>query len=181
MSHEEETDDEVAPWDLLTGALGSLQDIEDDDDTELNVVEGMEEVDEDGLTKVPLEKAGNLIKLRNWTSGVIDGSLSKEDFLNNIRPMHRSLENGMKVIKTDALQEQLAEFTEVERKIFDATYQSIRVLYDGLTQMLLYKESNNPEDVEKGMQMVEDGMLELDHIQDEAIELAQQEPEESEE
>ncbi len=183
MSHEQEVyeeEDEVAPWDLLAGALGSLHEIDEpDEDPVLNVMEGATEfADVDPLTKVPLEKASNLLKLRRLCREVESGSLSKEDFLNGIRPMYRSLDNGLQLVGSEAAQKQLLELDEAERAVFDATHRTIGVMWEGLAMMLSYKESNALDHVRQGMQMIEDGFAELDQIQDQAIEMAREEYEE---
>lgn len=176
MSHDQE-EDEIAPWDLLAGALGSLHEIDEpDEDPVLNVVEGEFGAEEpDPFSKVPLEKASNLLKLRRLVQELQSGAVSKEDFLNGIRPMYRSLDNGLQLVTSEPVQKQLLELDEDERAVFDSTHQTIRFMCDGLASMLGYKESNNLDDVRQGMQMIEDGFEELDQIQDQAIELAQEE------
>ena len=184
MSESDKQEEEIAPWDLLTGALSSLQDIDEpDEDPVLNVLEGGGDPaldGEDALVKVPLEQAKNLIKLRRLTQELEEGSRSKDDFLNGIRPMHRSLENGIKLVTTPAVQRQLADLDEVEREIFDDTHAAIKVLMSGIARMLSYKETENLDDVRAGLQIVEESMQELDEIQDEAIELAAEEYDEEE-
>lgn len=177
-------EDEIAPWDLLADALDSLQDIDEpEEDPVLNVLEGgHEELDgENPLVKVPLEKARNLVKIRRLATQLEEGAISKDEFLNGIRPMHRSLENGLKLVKSKAVQKQLAELDQVEREIFDETQAAIRLLMSGIGRMLQYKETESLDDVAAGLQTVEQAMQELDEIQDEAIELAQEEPEYEEE
>lgn len=186
MSHDQEVheeEDEIAPWDLLAGALGSLHEIDEpDEDPVLNVMEGgAEATNADPLTKVPLEKAGNLLKLRRLCGEVETGALSKEDFLNGIRPMYRSLDNGLQLVGSEAAQKQLLELDEAERAVFDATHRTIGFMWEGLGLMLRYKDSDDLDDVRQGMQMIEDGFTELDQIQDEAIDLAREQAEQEEE
>lgn len=172
----DEIDEEIAPWDLLADALGSLQDIEEpEEDLTIDVLEGQVATSEDDpYHKVPLEKAKNLLKLRRCVDAVVEGRMSKQDFLNSIRPMARSLENGLKLAESPAVRRQLDELSDEEYNVFLQAQDSIELMHSGMKRMLRYKETDDLQDVEEGMNIVENCFEELDEVQDEAIELGQE-------
>ena len=167
----DDVEEDVAPWDLLADALGSLQELDEpEEDPVLDVLEGQVAVSEDDPDyKVPLERSKNLLKLRRLVDGLFDGSLGKTDFLNSIRPMARSMENGLKLAKSPAVQKQLDEMSEDERAVFYDAQDVLKDILKGIQQMLRYKETDNIADVEEGMDSVERCFQELDEIQDDAI------------
>lgn len=166
--------DEGAPWDLLADALTSLDEIEEEEDPVLDVREAFgDTVEESPLTKVPLERAKNLMKVRNAVENLLTGRIEKMKFLDTIRPMERALENGLKVVTSGPVQKRIAELPEEERFLYEDAHEMIIALQAGLKRMLLYRDSDDLSDVKEGLVLVEEAFLNLDEIQDDAIEIAE--------
>ncbi len=178
MQPDPSTPEEAAPWDLLSNALGSLDEIEESDESlALDVREQSEgggEGQADPYRKVPLEHAANLIKLQNAAAGVLSGSLTTEEYMDILRPMQKALESGIKLIESEAVASQIAALPEEQRTLFLETQSLVGVLLDGVRHMSRYKESANPDDVRDGLASIEAAFQELDEVQDEAIDLGRE-------
>ncbi len=178
MSHEDaETENEVAPWDLLSDALGALDDLEETDEEFALDIKEVARGDSGGdgkFSKVPLEQAGNLIKLRKAADGLLEGRLTTQDYMNVLRPMQKALENGIKLIQTDAVASQIAALPEDQKALFLETQALIGILLEGISQMMRFQETGNQADVLEGLERIEAAFQELDEVQDEAIELGRE-------
>lgn len=169
-------DEEAEPWDLLANALGTLSEI-DDDDEGIDLQEGVEHGNDpdDPFYKIPLEKAGNLIKLRMVSAGIADGTVARDKFLAVVRNFMKPLGDGLKLLESDAVAKQIEDMPEEQINVFYHLQEQLDVLLEGLEIMWKYKQSSDLEDVEKGMELVEQAMVSLDDIQDHAIEIGREE------
>ncbi len=167
---EEREDAEEAPWDLLASALGSLDQVPEDEEP-LDYRETFEsQVDEsDPFLKVSLDQAQNLIAIQTAAEELQSGGLAKEQFLARLKPYMQPLMDGLELVKSEAVQAQLDELPEDQRALFDLTQKHLGVLLGGLQQMANYKQSESMEDVEAGLQTVERAFQLLDEVQDHAI------------
>ncbi|HIB68572.1 MAG TPA: hypothetical protein EYO33_26660 [Phycisphaerales bacterium] len=169
-------DGEAEPWDLLANALGTLSEIEDEPEG-LDVVEGSDATADpnDPFYKVPLEKAGNLLKLRRVTAGLSEGTVTREKFLAVVRKFMKPLDDGLKLLESEAVTKQIEGMPDEQLLVFHHLQDQLDVLLEGLEIMFEYRESGDMADVERGMALVEKAMVALDTVQDRAIELGREE------
>lgn len=173
---DDHNDGEAEPWDLLANALGTLSEIEDEPEG-LDVVEGADATadPDDPFYKVPLEKAGNLLKLRRVAAGVCDGTVTREKFLAVVRKFMKPLDDGLKLLESETVTKQIKGMPEEQIVVFHHLQDQLDVLLEGLEIMFDYKDTGDLADVEKGMALVEQAMIALDNVQDRAIELGREE------
>ena len=175
----EEIDPEAEPWDLLATALGSLEELEDEEETldfqESFSVTGV--VDDAGSDKVPLQSASNLLKIRSIAKGILDGSLSREEYGATLKSRIQALENGLKAVDSPAGQKKLEDLPEEHEHLWDMFYNVVVDLHGGLEQMHAFLRSSDPNDVEEGLAKIEKGYIDIDKLHDPAIEYARIEAE----
>lgn len=172
MSEEEE----LEPWDLLADALGSLNELEDDEE-QLDVHESFDSnVDpDDPYFKVPLEQASNLIQIRQAVSDLKSGEITRERYVAIIRPFLQPLKNGLQLMDSDTVKVKIEEIPEEQRAIFDLMHNQLTQLNEGMSLLFQYRDTGDMNDVDKGLQTVESAMKMLDLVQDQAIETGQEE------
>lgn len=172
---EEDEDDEAEPWDLLSQALGSLDELGSDEDFALDVSERVGRSAAESFEKVPLEQARNLMEIRRLADGVRDGSITIEVYRTRLKAMVRGLEEGLKIFKSDAVAQHLQQIPPDQQPYFLATAKLVETLVVGGQQMLRYPETRQISDVDQGMAMIEQGFQELDEMQAKALEIAREE------
>lgn len=170
-------DPEVAPWDLLASALGSLAELEEDEE-QLDILQedvgaGSDDPN-DPFQKIPLEKARNLLKVRKTAQDLKEGTITREKYLAILRPYVKPLEGQIDALDTEDMQTQIGELPEEQRPIFDMAYNILVDMLDGLQMMREYQTSGDMKDVDEGLAMVEKAFGQLDRIQDETIELGRE-------
>ncbi|MFA5506038.1 MAG: hypothetical protein WC314_21295 [Vulcanimicrobiota bacterium] len=172
MSSEEDAE----PWDLLADALGSLNELEDDD-VELNLQESSNSSldQDDPYFKVPLEQASNLILIRRAVADLKSGAITRERYVAIIRPFVQPLQNGLQLMETDVVKNKISEIPEEQRVIFQWMHERLAQLSEGMNLLFSYRDSGQMSDVDRGLQIVEEAMKALDQIQDAAIEAGQEE------
>lgn len=166
---------EAEPWDLLSQALGSFEDLGADEEFAIDVSEhGSSNTEGSGFDRVPLEHARNLIEVRALAEGMKDKTLSVEVYQSKLLKMVRSLEDGLKVFQSEAVAKYLQELPQEQRPYFMATATLVETLVRGGKQMLNFVASQQELDIDTGLQTIEQGFLELDALQGRAIEKGQE-------
>jgi hypothetical protein len=171
-----QTSEEAEPWDLLSQALGSLDGLESDEDLALDVTERGQDggAEQERFSKVPLDQAANLIAVRQLAAGVKDGSVSIEVFRSRLKLMVRSLEEGLKIVRSDTVQEHIEALPEEQKAFFVLTGRLVEALVAGGHQMLRYPETRNLQDVDQGLATIEQAFVELDEMQSRAIDMGRE-------
>lgn len=176
MTSKQHDDDEPAPWDLLANALGNLDDLEEDEDLALDVSEqGSSGPSLDSFSKVPLEQARNLIQIRQLASGVKDGSVSIENYRSKLKLMVRGLEEGLKVVRSDAIVKKAEALPADQKAVFQQTARLVEALVQGGQRMLRFPETRDTADVDQGLAVIEQAFADLDSVQTTAIEIGREE------
>ena len=116
-NHEQEAE----PWDLLSEALGSLDDLDEDEDFALDVSDRSGGVGGERFSKVPLEQAENLLAVQGLAAGIKDGSVSIDVYRSRLKLMVRTLEDGLKVAVSDAVLPHLEALPPEQRAYFTKT------------------------------------------------------------
>lgn len=171
---EHNKDGEAEPWDLLSQALGSLDDLEEDEDYALDVSEKGAGVGAERFSKVPLEQAENLLAVRSLAAGIKDGSVTIDVFRSRLKLMVRSLEDGLKVVSSEAVQPHLESLPADQRAYFDRTAKLVEALVQGGQKMLSYADSRQMSDLDGGLGVIEKAFRDLDELQDQAIEIGRE-------
>lgn len=172
---EDEGQDEAEPWDLLSQALGSLDGLEADEDLALDVTERSEgSAGPERFSKVPLDQAANLIAVRQLAAGVKDGSLSIDVYRSRLKLMVRSLEEGLKVVKSETVTQHIDALPEDQKAFFVLTGKLVEALVRGGQQMLKYAETRQLGDVDEGLSVIEQAFVELDEMQTRAIDMGRE-------
>ena len=163
-------------WDLLSEALGSLDELEDDGDVSIDVREHGDDTgaEQDPFTKISLANAEYLIKLRSVVASLVAGEIAKEQFLAQVRPVATYVANGVELMNSETVTSQVEELPEEEAHLINDAVELFGSLSEGLKLMTEYFESNSIEEVQRGMQIIEEAFLELDEVQDEAIEIGRE-------
>lgn len=171
---EYDKDGEAEPWDLLSQALGSLDDLEEDEDYALDVSEKGSGVGAERFSKVPLEQAENLIAVRSLAAGIKDGTVTIDVFRSRLKLMVRSLQDGLKVVSSEAVLPHLESLPPEQRAYFDRTAKLVEALVRGGQKMLSYAETRQMSDLDVGLEVIEKAFRELDELQDQAIEVGRE-------
>lgn len=172
---DEPGEDEAEPWDLLSQALGSLDGLEADEDLALDVTERAQGGEQqERFSKVPLDQAANLIAVRQLAAGVKDGSVSVEVFRSRLKLMVRSLEEGLKVVRSDTVTQHVEALPEEQKAFFVLTSKLVEALVQGGHQMLRYPETRSLEDLDSGLRTIEQAFLDLDEMQTRAIDMGRE-------
>lgn len=178
MTSNAREDDEPAPWDLLANALGNLDDLEEDEDLALDVSEQPSSAGgqgADSFSKVPLEQARNLIQIRQMAAGVRDGSVTIENYRSKLKLMVRGLEEGLKVVRSDAMVKKADALPADQKAVFQQTAKLVEALVEGGQRMLRYPETKNTADIDEGLAVIEGAFQDLDNVQNKAIEIGREE------
>ena len=172
---DEDEEAEAEPWDLLSQALGSLDGLEADEDLAVDVTERAEGgAEPERFSKVPLEQAANLIAVRHLAAGVKDGSVTVDVYRSRLKLMVRSLEEGMKVVKSETVVNHIAALPEEQKVFFVQTSKLIEALVTGGHRMLRYSETKEMADVDEGLAIIENAFTELDELQTKAIDMGRE-------
>lgn len=166
---------EAEPWDLLSQALGSLDELDSDEELALDVSEqGGGANQPERFAKVSLDQATNLLAVRSLAAGVKDATITVEVYRSKLKLMVRSLEEALKVIKSETVVNHLEELPPEQKVYFLQTSQLVEALVQGGHSMLRYPESKSVADIDQGLGIIEQAFLELDEIQDKAIDLGRE-------
>jgi hypothetical protein len=166
---------EAEPWDLLSQALGSLDELGTDEDLAVDVSERAPESKEPEIfTKVPLDQVANLIAVRALASGIKDGSITIEVYRSRLKLMVRSLEDGLKVVSSETVVNQIQALPEEQKVFFTQTSKLVEALVQGGHRMLRYSETKQFSDVDEGLAVIESAFVELDEVQSKVIDVARE-------
>lgn len=169
---------EVGRLDASCSACGAALPVaEEEAETPLSVFVGGGSSSAGGTTarerKVPVEKARNLIKLRQARDGLLDRSLEVEDYVAAIEEVAHVAWMAVELFKTQAVKGKVAGLPPEQAELVRRTEAEMRSFHAAVKKM------RDPFQAEAGYAEAEASMWRLDALQDEAIERGETEyPEE---
>lgn len=133
--------------------------------------EAQEDCFADGTSKskTPVEKARNYLAMRGAADGVLDGSLSLDQYRVTLQRVRQICDVGLKVFASGVLERKFADAPAEAIAAKDAMKSAFEQLRDGLDRMLAYTRSQDPEDVTQGAAAAEAGFHAISAAQDLAI------------
>ncbi len=163
---------EEISWDTLGQAIEGAQDAEEDappfsllSGTGLG---GLLDADE----KVPLERAAHLLLMREAAEQIRRDQIGPEEFLEKVLQVASVADNGIKLFSSEVMQKETSKLPEDQAELVMRFEEQLHKLKKGTDLMAAYVESNNIDDLDQGLALVEESMQNVDQIQDSAIEHA---------
>lgn len=129
--------------------------------------------------KIPLEKAGNLIKLKEAVESIEKGKINIEQYKEDVAEVLNVAQAGVTVFGSEIVRNEIAGLPQEQATLAQKTAKLFQDCYDGCLKMLEYDGGRNLEKAYQGMKMVEDALIEMDRLQDRALDIAQEELEEA--
>lgn len=132
------------------------------------------------LEKVPLERAANLLKAREAARAIRHDEITPEEFLQQLLPIQELAENGVKLFAAEVVKKETEKLPPEQQEVVAAFEKQVYVLKEGIELMASYADTGLIDDLDRGLELVEQSMVAVDEIQDRASELAEIEKEEKE-
>jgi hypothetical protein len=164
---EEQAEDDG--WGVVAQAFEGAEDCEEDGPS-LNILSG-EAATGFGFEKIPLEKAGNLVLLREAAAQIRHDEISAEEFVEKVMQVLDLAENGIKLFSSEALKKETAKLPPEQIELVALFEQQIYAVKEGTTLMASYADSGLIDDLDRGLEMVERALQIVDEIQDQAMEI----------
>lgn len=169
---------EAPSWDAVAQAF---QDAEDNDEEDAPPFSIMSDGLLGGMTeKIPLEEAANLLLARQAAALIRKDEISAEEYLEMIFEVAQVADNGIKLFSTEVVKKETEKLPEDQQELVRDFEEQVYVLKEGTDLMASYIETNNIDDLDRGLQLVEQSMLAVDQIQDRALELREFERQQAE-
>ena len=164
--------DQEISWDSLSQAIEDVQDTEEDSPPFSLLSQaglaGLIDPDE----KVPLERAANLLLMREAADLIRRDQISAEEYLEKVLQVAEVADNGIKLFSSDVLRKETEKLPDDQGELVYRFEEQVHTLKRGTDLMAAYIESGNIDDLDQGLALVEESMLMVDEIQDAAIEHA---------
>lgn len=145
----------------------------EEDEPNLSVVSGGRDEacwpDGTPKTKTPVEKAKNYLAMKGAAEGILDGSLSVEQYAVTVLRVRQICDIGLKVFASGVLERKFADAPEDAVAAKDAMKAAFERLFEGLTRMERYVQTRDTEDVTQGCLMAEEGFHAISAAQDLAL------------
>jgi hypothetical protein len=119
--------------------------------------------------KIPVKRAGNLIKLLRARDGVLTGLMTIEDFEDAVYDVVEVATKAIHTFDLPVVQQVEAKFDQQKAEVFAECRRSLRVLLAGLLEMLEYVEHRQRDQLDDAMDAVEEAMEGVGRAQDLAI------------
>lgn len=166
MAEEERLEETL--WGKISGI--SAQAGAEDDETPLNVMAG--EAARPKLDKIPLEKAVNLIALREACQGIQSGAMTKEVYRESVTKILNMSLMGVRLFECDVVRRKAESLPANEQELVLQTYEGFKKFHRGVQKMAGFLDTGDVANVQDGFTDAENAMLELDALQDKALEIA---------
>jgi hypothetical protein len=141
--------------------------------------EGTAAQDEE-VKKIPLEKAKNLILLKDAVAQAEAGTIPLQDYQAKVTKVMNIIQTGVNLSKTDVVQNKIASLPDEERILAEDTAAYLEDYLQGCKRMLEYKGGEDGAPAIEGLDMVEKALISLDKIQDRALEIYEERKREKE-
>lgn len=145
--------------------------IDDDDDVSLSIIhrEGMP--GSAGQKKVPLEEAKYLLLLKDSVEKIKTGEMALEEYHGNVKTVLTVARVGAELFNTEVMQNKIEQLPEEQKQLALRTGALFNEYATGCSIMLQYDGSSNFTTAQRGLEMVEKALTEMDRIQDRALEI----------
>lgn len=145
--------------------------IESDDDEEaVDMVAGAG-IQSAKAEKIPLDRAKNLIQLRDAAEGIQAGKISLEEYRQAVSRILYISQTGVMVFETDLVKKKIAELPREEAELAARQYGEFKKFNQGVNLMSKFLESSDMSCVKQGFAQALAAMEELDRIQDLQLEI----------
>ncbi|MBI3929635.1 MAG: zinc ribbon domain-containing protein [Armatimonadetes bacterium] len=123
------------------------------------------------VEKIPLDEAGNLIKCRRAHDGILDGTMELEEYAELIHQVFQVSDTAVKLLQLPQVRKKIQEenLPPEQLQLVQETEETVIRWNEGMKLMKQFVTSRRPEDVQQGFKIVEECMLILDDIQDDAL------------
>lgn len=122
-----------------------------------------------GQKKVALEEAKYLILLRDTLERARNNEISLEEYQENVKTVHTVANVGMELFNTEVMRNKIAQLPEEQKELATKTGALFAEYFQGCSMMLQYEGSGNFSQAQKGFEIVERVLNEMDIIQDRAL------------
>lgn len=124
--------------------------------------------------KIPLEKASNLLRVRQAHEQFLNGEIGPEQLVESVGKVLQTVGELLGLFELPIAQKQLAEAGETAQQVAEKARQDLEAIADGLEQMMDAAESGDRAALDAGMAAVQAGYVALDSTQDTANELLEE-------
>lgn len=174
---QQEPEDDGATWDGIAQAFADAEDNEEEDSAPFSVLS-------DGLLggsteKIPLEQSPNLLLAREAAEQIRNDEIDPEEYLEKIMQVAQVAENGIKLFSAEVVKKETEKLPPEQQQMVREFEEQVYVLKEGTDLMAAYVDSGNIDDLDRGLQLVEQSMAAVDKIQDRAIDLMRLEQEQA--
>jgi hypothetical protein len=123
--------------------------------------------------RIPVEQSLHLRLLREAAAGIRHGEIDGEEFLAKVQYVGMVAHEGLKLLATPWMAKQFGQLPPAELALVEAFEEQALALVEATELMAAYLDSGNVDDLDRGLAMAEQCMLQVDQVQDEAVELAE--------
>jgi hypothetical protein len=124
--------------------------------------------------KIPLEKASNLIRVRQAHEQFANGEISAQQLTESVGKVLQTVGELLGLFDLPIAQKQLADAGETAQQVAEKARQDLESIAEGLEQMIDAAESGDRPALDAGMAAVQAGYQALDSTQDTANELLEE-------
>lgn len=168
MSNPKEEDE---TWGLLADALGSLDQLEDDVSVDVKEKFQFRSKPKAELTKTPLQKSKQYLAFSEAAEELVDGHIDKPTYLARVEPLVQQQRAILQTLSDPQVEKRYAGLSEDENRLYKEIRGCFTRLIHGGERMLAYGQSDELDDVEQGLKLLDEAYLALDRAQDEVIAL----------
>ena len=149
------------------------------------VVSGMamqdatEEDYKNGLKAIPLEESENLLLLQETVQRLSEGEITEAEYRQNITKVYNIANIGVELFKTKVFVDTIAKLPPDQKQLATESSKLFTLYAQGCKRMLEF-DGSSPDPALEGLEMAEQALTEMDRLQHQAIEIAEEEIEEME-
>lgn len=161
-------------WQVLSKAVEDARG-EEDDGPSVNILSSEGLVVE--IEKIPLEQAANLIIAREAAALIRRDEISLDEYLERMSQVAEVADNGVKLFSAEVVQKELEKLPEEQRELIGEFARQVHKVKEGVDLMFSFADTGDIDELDRGLEMIEQAMLASDQIQDQAIEMERLEQE----
>jgi len=158
---------------LVAQAMSDIESNPEEDMAPLNVMSSALLGQGTDMEKVPLEQAAHLLRAREAAAAVRRDEISLEDYLERLIPIQETAENGLKLFAADVVRKETEKLPPEQQELVAEFEKQVHILKEGIDLMASYADTGLIDELDRGLELVEQAMLAVDAIQDRAAELAE--------
>lgn len=165
----------MAGFDIGGAIRGALEGDIPDDSPPLDVTAGGKAARGTEGDKIPLESAGNLIRVRQAYDALSAGEMGPDQFTQVVGNVLQTIGELLGLFDLPIAQQQLAQSGETAQQVAEKARMDLEAIAEGLEQMIEGGEVGDKAMLDAGMAAVQAGYVALDSTQDTANELIEEE------